>query len=82
MVVLEALGSGVPIVTTRSTTFISDLIEKLGFEKTECWPISLPEYSMKGAAEREQFGEGDQPRKPCENLIAKAESAGFSDTRM
>ena len=56
MVVLEALSSGVPVVTTQSTRFLRNLNEKLGFEKTECWVIPLPRIFDEGAACR-GFGE-------------------------
>ena len=104
MVILEALASGIPVVATSSSGFLRDLNEKLGFEKTECWTISLPQKFDEGAAVCDKFGEIDQPRRPDDNLInsiveafngilvytdeqriklaAKAESAGFSATKM
>jgi glycosyltransferase involved in cell wall biosynthesis len=103
MVVLEALSSGVPVVTTQSTRFLRDLSEKLGFEKTECRTIPLPAIFDEGAACRD-FGERGPQWTPDDNLLnnvvealkaipvytdeqrinlaAKAESAGFSDTKM
>lgn len=103
MVVLEALSSGVPVVTTQSTRFLRDLNEKLGFEKTECQTIPLPGIFDEGAACRD-FAERGPPWTPDDNLLntvvealkaipvytdeqrinlaAKAESAGFSDTKM
>ncbi len=68
MVVLDALSSGFPVVTTQSSRFLRDLNEWLGFEKTECWTIPLPGMFDDGAADRD-FGERDPPWTPDDKLI-------------